>query len=80
MIGKIAYISELPTRGETKLFAQLPDVLSVPQIANDVLHVSESTVRREIQRGALKCFHAGTRVLVTKTALLEYVSEEGDHA
>ena len=74
MSGRIVYLSEVPLHDEQSLFGDYPDVMGAPQVAK-ALGVSEATVRREIRSGRLKSFHAGTRVLVTKTALLEYVGE-----
>ena len=74
MNGRIVYLSEVPRYDKLSLFSDCPDVMGVPQVAN-ALGVSEATVRREIRSERLKSFHAGTRVLVTKTALLEYVGE-----
>ncbi len=74
MTGKIVYLSDVPTTGETRLFDGQPDVMDVKQVA-ELLGVVPMTVRREIARGTLDCIHVGTRVKVTKTALLKYVGE-----
>ena len=66
--------SKTPSRMHIDLFAALPDVMGVFQVA-ETLGVSEATVRREIRSGGLRSFHAGTRVLITKRALIEYVGE-----
>ena len=72
--GRIVYLTEVPTANEVHLFDDQPDVLDVMQVAS-LLGVNHTTVRREIARGALACIHVGTRVKVTKTALLRYVGE-----
>ena len=75
MTGRVVYLSEIPVKTDVVLFSQEPDMMDVPRVA-EVLGVSEATVRREIARGVLQCVHVGSRVLVTKKALLRYVGEE----
>ena len=72
--GRVVFLTEVPQANEVHLFEDQPDVLDVPQVAS-LLGVVPATVRREIARGALACIHVGTRVKVTKTALLRYVGE-----
>ena len=73
--GKVVYITEVPTSNEIKLFENEPDVMTKQQVA-DLLGVTLKTISREIQRGRLECFHVGTRVRITKIALLKYVEEQ----
>jgi len=72
--GKVVYITEMPKSDEVKLFENEPDVMTKQQVA-DLLGVTLKTISREIQRGRLECFHVGTRVRITKTALLKYVEK-----
>ena len=77
MGGRLVYIPDPePSQGagSVELFAGEPDVMDVRRVA-EVLGVAQATVRREIARGSLSSIHVGTRVRVTKTALLEYVGE-----
>ena len=74
--GRVVYITEVPKSEEVRLFADEPDVMTKQQVA-DLLGVTLKTISREIQRGRLECFHVGTRVRITKTALLRYVEEQG---
>ncbi|MBQ9059199.1 MAG: helix-turn-helix domain-containing protein [Atopobiaceae bacterium] len=74
--GRVVYITEVPQSNEVKLFENEPDILTKQQVA-DLLGVTLKTVHCEIQRGRLGCFHVGTRVRITKTALLKYVEEQG---
>ena len=74
MTGKIVYLSDVPSASETRLFDGVPDVMDVGQVA-ELLGVVPMTVRREIARGCLESIRVGTRVRVTKTALLRYVGE-----
>ena len=74
MEGRVVYLTEVPSANEVHLFDNQPDVMGVNQVA-ELLGVVPATVRREIARGALACIHVGTRVKVTKTALLRYVGE-----
>ena len=75
MDGKILYLGDLLETKEAVIFSGLPDMMNVPKIA-EVTGVSVATIRREIARGKLQCVHVGSRVLVTKKALLRYVGEE----
>lgn len=74
MAGRIVYLTDVPAAGESAMFADVRDVLSVPDVA-ELLGVAPATVRREIARGALECVHVGARVKVTKKQLLRYVGE-----
>ena len=71
--GRIVYLSEIPADEPPRMFADEPDVLNVRRIA-ELLGVDEKTVRREIARGRLACFHVGSRVRVTKQQLVNYVA------
>ena len=74
--GRVVYLTEVPQSNEVKLFEHEPDVMTKQQVAN-LLGVTLKTISREIQRGRLECFHVGTRVRITKAALLRYVEEQG---
>lgn len=73
MGGRVVYLTEVPQEG-VHLFDGQPDILDVKQVAS-LLGVVPATVRNEIAKGALECIHVGTRVRITKTALLRYVGE-----
>ena len=73
--GRVVYITEVPKADELKLFEHEPDIMTKQQVA-DLLGVNLKTISREIQRGRLGCIHVGTRVRITKTALLRYVEEQ----
>lgn len=75
MEGRIVYLSEVPSAGEVRMFADEPDVMSVAKVA-ELLDVAPATIRREISRGNLECVHVGTCVRVTKAALLRYLGEQ----
>ena len=55
------------------MFPDVPDVID-KRAAAGILGVDERTVSREIARGRLGCFHVGSRVRITKQALVEYVT------
>ena len=57
-----------------QLFADKPDVISVKQAAQ-ALGLSESTIRRKTITGELRSVKVGTRTLITKTAMLEFLGE-----
>ena len=65
-------------REGVQLFADLPDVMDVPTVAGR-LGVTKPTVYEAIKSGALRAFHVGRAVRVTKLALLEFVGEEPAH-
>ena len=73
--GRIVYLTEVPRADEVRLFENEPDVMTKQQVA-ELLSVDPKTIGREIQRGRLECIHVGTRVRITKTALLRYVGEQ----
>ena len=73
--GRIVYLTEVPRADEVRLFEKEPDVMTKRQVA-ELLSVDPKTIGREIQRGRLECVHVGTRVRITKTALLRYVGEQ----
>lgn len=72
--GRIVYISEVPVNGMPPLFANEPDTFDMNHAAS-LLGVTRKTIQREINRGNLRCFHVGTRVRITKQALVDYVLE-----
>ena len=41
----------------------------------ELLGVTRQTIKREIDRGNLRSFHVGTRVRITRQALVDYVLE-----
>ena len=63
---------ELTTK--TQLLAGAPDVANVRYWA-ETLGVSQKTVYREVERGNLRAAHVGTRLVITKTAILDYLGE-----
>ena len=73
--GRVVYLTEVPQSDEIRLFEHEPDVMTKQQVA-DLLGVTLKTISLEIQRGRLECFHVGTQVRITKTALLRYVEEQ----
>jgi len=77
MSGRVVYLTDVPSAGSVELFADVKDVLDVREVA-DLLGVVPATVRREIARDRLQHFHIGTRVKVTKKALLEYVERQSE--
>ena len=77
MNGRMVYISDAPPENHIELFANQPDVLSVPKVA-ELVGVDPSTIRREIDRGMIKVAHVGRCIRITKTALLEYLGEIED--
>lgn len=77
--GRVVYITEVPKSDDVKLFEDEPDVMTKQQVAN-LLGVTMKTISREIQRGRLECFRVGTRVRITKTALLSYIEEQSSWA
>lgn len=72
--GRIVYISEVPVNDMPPLFANEPDAFDMNHAAA-LLGVTRKTIQREINRGKLRSFHVGTRVRITKQALVDYVLE-----
>lgn len=72
--GRVVYLSEVPTETPPQMFADEPDVFGVTKAA-ELLDVVPNTIRREIARGRLGCFHVGTRVRITKESLIKYIME-----
>ena len=72
--GRIVYISEVPTHEMPPLFDKEPDAFDMSHAAR-LLGVTRKTIQREINRGNLRSFHVGTRVRITKQALVDYVLE-----
>ena len=58
-----------------ELFSGLPDVCTVPQVA-EAFAVNPQTIRNLIASGALQCVRFGSAVRVTKTAMLQYITEQ----
>ena len=57
-----------------QLLESAPDVANVRFWAH-VLGVGQKTIYREIERGKLRAAHVGSRRVITKTAILEYLGE-----
>lgn len=72
--GRIVYVSEVPVNDMPPLFANEPDTFDMSHAAR-LLGVTRKTIQREINRGNLRSFHVGTRVRITKQALVDYVLE-----
>lgn len=72
--GRVVYISEVPVNEMPPLFANEPDTFDMNHAAG-LLGVTRKTIQREIERGKLRSFHVGTRVRITKQALVDYVLE-----
>ena len=72
--GRVVYISEVPVNNMPPLFANEPDAFDMNYAAR-LLGVTRKTIQREINRGNLRCFHVGTRVRITRQALVDYVLE-----
>lgn len=72
--GRVVYISEVPVNEMPPLFANEPDTFDMNHAAR-LLGVTRKTIQREITRGKLRSFHVGTRVRITKQALVDYVLE-----
>lgn len=58
-----------------ELFAGMKDVNTVPEVA-EAFGVSNQTIYNLIKSGALACFHIGSAVRVSKTAMLAYITEQ----
>jgi len=71
---KLCFVTEAPTVSAAQLFENVPDTLDMNGVA-ELLGVTKKTIQREIKRGNLRCFHVGTRVRITKQALIDYVME-----
>ena len=72
--SRVVYISEVPVNEMPPLFANEPDTFDMNHAAS-LLGVTRKTIQREINRGKLRSFHVGTRVRITKQALVDYVLE-----
>lgn len=70
--ARVVYLPITQPEEPPQLFASVPDVLDVGSVA-ELLGVNAKTVRREIERGKLACFHVGARVRITKQQLIAYV-------
>lgn len=60
----------------TQLFAELPDVMTVEQMAK-ALHIGRTLAYRLVQSGQVRCLRLGTAIRIPKTALLAVVSVDG---
>jgi len=72
--GRLVYLTDVPPEQPGGLFADAPDTFDM-QKAAELLGVARQTIKREIDRGRLRSFHVGTRVRITKQALIDYVVE-----
>lgn len=72
--GRVVYLMENPPEQPPQMFADEPDVFGVTKAA-ELLDVVPQTIRREIARGRLECFHVGTNVRITKESLIKYIKE-----
>lgn len=72
--GRVVYLSEVPVNDAPPLFASEPETFDMNHAAS-LLGVTRKTIQREIDRGKLRCFHVGTRVRITRQALVDYVLE-----
>ena len=72
--ARLVYLSEAEPGKPPRLFEDEPDVLTVRDAAR-LLGVDHKTVRREIQRGRMRCTKVGTCIRITKLQLLEYLEE-----
>ena len=71
---RLVYLTEVPQEQTGGLFDGEPDAFDMNHAAR-LLGVTRQTIKREISRGNLRCFHVGTRVRITKQALIDYVME-----
>ena len=76
--GRLVYLCEQPPEEPPQLFATLPDMNSVPQVA-EAWGVCPKTIRRLIARGELGCVHVGRSVRVTRQQMLDFVNRGGAH-
>ena len=74
--GKVVYLTEVPPERSGGLFEGEPDVMDVKRAAR-LLDCDPKTVRRLIDRGLLERIKVGTRVRITKMALIDFVSRGG---
>ena len=72
--GRLVYLSDVPPEQPGGLFADAPDAMDM-NAAAELLGVTRQTIKREIDRGNLRSFHVGTRVRITRQALVDYVLE-----
>lgn len=72
--GRVVYLSEVPVNDMPPLFASEPETFDMNHAAS-LLGVTRKTIQREIDRGKLRSFHVGTRVRITRQALVDYVLE-----
>ena len=64
-------VKEIPTT-PTQAYGEQFDFLTTENVA-EILHVSKRTVYTLIERGQLKGFKSGNRVLFTKSELQRYI-------
>ena len=72
--ARLVYLTDVPPESPGGLFDGEPDTFDMNHAAK-LLGVTRRTIQREIDRGNLRCFHVGTRVRITKQALIDYVLE-----
>lgn len=72
--ARLVYLTDVPPEQPGGLFASAPDTMDMNKAA-ELLGVTRQTIKREIDRGKLRSFHVGTRVRITKQALVDYVIE-----
>ncbi len=68
-------VTDPPPQHHIELFAGAKDVNSVNECA-ELLGVCPMTIRRLIARGELDSVHIGTRVKVTKSALVNFITKQ----
>jgi excisionase family DNA binding protein len=58
------------------MFADFPDVMSTSQAAK-ALGCSETWLRQAAARGAVRSFHVGRNIKISRVALLEFIEKGG---
>lgn len=58
------------------MFADFPDVMSTSQAAK-ALGCSETWLRQAVARGAVRSFHVGRNIKISRVALLEFIEKGG---
>lgn len=64
-----------PAPGRFELFADVPDVCNVAQVAES-FGVSRQTVYNLVASGALSCIHIGRAVRITKQAMVDFITSQ----
>lgn len=67
-----ACVVPVPMGASKPLFDDLPDVLTVEEIAS-ILRLSEQTIRREMRVGNIPAIRCGRSLRCSKTKFIEYV-------